>query len=452
VKPNAVSSCRIDDKEVVLIVDDVPDAIEVVRRNLVPLGYRVLSVENASDAVRLLEKTPVDLVITDYKMPQTSGLDLIRYIRENRTNIEVIMITGYASVESAVEAMKVGACDYLSKPFTDRELTSAVERTLDKLRLRRTMQVEGAVASAPLGFIGDSNAMRAVYTDIVKAARSLATVLVTGESGTGKELVARAIHNSGARAAAPFVAVNCGSIPETLLESELFGHLRGAFTGAVESRAGFFQTADGGTIFLDEVSEMTAAMQAKLLRVLQEKEIYRVGSPRIQSVDVRVIAATNKNLLALVDKGVFREDLFYRLNVIAIEVPPLRARGNDILKLIGTFAETFSLETGRSVPHFSVRALELLKGYHWPGNVRELENAIHRLVVMTDRDLIDAPDLPALMRDIHIKGVGHTRPLADVEVEHILNVMGSVGGNKSRAAEILGIDRKTLREKLKNHR
>jgi two-component system response regulator HydG len=448
--PDIRDSSRGGDKEVILIVDDVPDTVEVVRRNLDRLGYQTVSATSASDAVRLLEQTPVDLVITDYKMPQASGLELIRYIRENRRDTEVIMITGYASVEGAVEAMKFGASEYLPKPFTDEELIASVERTLDKLRLHRSMRIEAAEAQAPAGFIGDSAAMRVVYSNIAKSARTTATVLVTGESGTGKELVARAIHYNSARAAAPFVAVNCGGIPESLLESELFGHVRGAFTGATESRAGFFQTADGGTVFLDEVSEMTAAMQVKLLRVLQEKEIYMVGSTRNVSVDVRVIAATNKDLRTLVSKSLFREDLFYRVNVISVDVPPLRARGDDILKMIGKFAEKFSAEAGRTAPRFSVRALELLKGYQWPGNVRELENTIHRLVVMSDNDSIDAPDLPALMRGNQIRETNFTRPLAEVEAEYIRNVMSSVGGNKSRAAEILGIDRKTLREKLKS--
>ncbi len=441
-----------ENKEVILVVDDVPDAIEVVRRNLAPLGYRIVSAGSASEAMRMLKHTRFDLVITDYKMPELSGVDLIRYVRENHPDTEVVMITGYASVGGAVEAMKVGASEYLSKPFTDEELVESVQRTLEALRLRRSVKVDTVDVRSPAGFIGDSEAMKVVYGDIAKSARTLATVLVSGESGTGKELVARAIHYNSARAAAPFVAVNCGGIPESLLESELFGHVRGAFTGATDSRAGFFQTADGGTIFLDEVSETTTAMQVKLLRVLQEKEICMVGSTRTLSVDVRVIAATNKALRALVAKGLFREDLFYRLNVISIEVPPLRARDDDVLKMIGIFAEKYAAEAKRPVPGFSLRALELLKGYQWPGNVRELENTIHRLVVMTDNDPIDAPDLPALLRANPAGRMSFTRPLVEVEAEYIRNVMSSVGGNKSRAAEILGIDRKTLREKLKSRK
>jgi len=288
-----------------------------------------------------------------------------------------------------------------------------------------------------------------VLKAIEKAASTTATVLITGESGTGKELVARAIHYGSSRASAPFVPVNCGGIPEGLLESELFGHVKGAFTGATETRAGFFQTADGGTIFLDEISDTSPSMQVKLLRVLEDKEVCMVGSSKSRLADVRIVAATNKDLLGLVDKGVFREDLFYRLNVITIAMPPLRKRDDDILELIKHFADKFAAESGKSAPEFSDNALVALRNYQWPGNVRELENVIQRLVVMTEGDLIEVPDLPSLMRFSALRGSGLNRTLAVVEAEHIHNVLASVEGNKTRAAEILGIDRKTLREKLK---
>jgi transcriptional regulator with PAS, ATPase and Fis domain len=277
----------------------------------------------------------------------------------------------------------------------------------------------------------------------------VATVLITGESGTGKELVARAIHYRSDRASSPFVPVNCGGIPEGLLESELFGHVKGAFTGAAESRAGFFQTADGGTIFLDEISETSLSMQVKLLRVLQEKEVCMVGSSQTRRVDVRVIAATNKDLLGLVNKGVFREDLFYRLNVITIGIPPLRERGDDILLLTNYITKKYAAELGRPAIRFSERALQVLSQYQWPGNVRELENVIQRLVIMSEDELIEVPDLPSLMRFSALRAPGLKRTLAEVEAEHIRNVLASVGGNKTKAADILGIDRKTLREKLK---
>jgi DNA-binding NtrC family response regulator len=349
-----------------------------------------------------------------------------------------------------VEAVKGGAEEYLPKPFTAEELFAAVSRALDKLQVRRAARSRTlATPRSPHGIIGESEAMQQVYGKIAKAARSSATVLITGESGTGKELVARAIHYGGPRAASSFIAVNCGGIPEGLLESELFGYVKGAFTGAVETRAGFFQAADGGTIFLDEVGETSVAMQVKLLRVLQDKEVCMVGSTRAQPVDARILAATNKNLAAMVQKGLFREDLYYRLNVVPIELPPLRERGDDVLLLLNHFAAKFAAEAERPVPQFTDAALNLLRRNSWSGNVRALENAIQGLLVMVDGDTIDVPDLPPLMRCAEPRDSGFDRSLADVEAEHIRGVLAAVDGNKTRAAEILGIDRKTLREKLR---
>ncbi len=438
------------EKEHILVVDDAPDTLELIQRNLAAAGYQVFTAPGAAEAIEVLEATPIDLVITDLKMPHVSGLDLARHVRENFKDTEVMMITGYPTIRGAVTAVKLGAQDYLTKPFTDEELLSAVRRVLDVLRTRRSAQ--NGLDSRPVlaGLLGESTAMREVFAAIRKAAVApRATVLIAGESGTGKELAARAIHYNSPRAAAPFVPVNCGSIPESLLESELFGHVKGAFTGAAESRAGFFQTADGGTIFLDEISNTGLAMQARLLRVLQDGDIYMVGSARPRKVDVRVLAATNKDLRALVKAGAFREDLFFRLNVINITMPPLRERRDDVLLLTAHFARKFAEELGRAVPQFSDGALGELRRYAWPGNVRELENVIQRLVVMTDSDLVDVPDFPAAMRFSVAPETGLQRTLAEVEAEHIRNVLASVDGNKSRAAEILGIDRKTLREKLK---
>jgi DNA-binding NtrC family response regulator len=403
-----------------------------------------------AEAINVLDAAVADLVITDYKMPKDSGMDLIRYVRENLRNTEVMMITGYATVEGAVDAIKAGAEEYLTKPFTDDELFTAVRRVLDKLRLRVASQdrLPQSIKSK-YGILGESEPMNQVFNAITKAASTPATVLITGQSGTGKELVARAIHYSSKRASAPFVPVNCGGIPETLLESELFGYVKGAFTGALETRAGFFQTADGGTIFLDEVSETSLAMQVKLLRVLQEKEICMVGSTQPRKVNVRILAATNKNLLNLVEKGSFREDLFYRLNVIEIALPPLQDRGDDIILLARHFVRKFSEEVEKPEPRFSDKALEILMKFAWPGNVRELQNVVHRVVVMTDSNFIDVPDLPDLMRYAGVRGNGLNRTLIEVEATHIRNVLASVSGNKTRAAEVLGIDRKTLREKMK---
>lgn len=436
-------------KERILIVDDTPNTLEVLQRNLTSQGYQTFIASQAAEAIQILDVTPIDLVITDFKMPGASGLDLVRHVRENYKETEVMMITGYPSVEGAVEAVKKGAEEYLAKPFTDEELLSAVRRTLDKLHFRMITKAPLiGRASAPYGLIGESEAMARVRDSIAKVASTSATVLIAGESGTGKELVARAIHYNSPRASAPFVPVNCGAIPNELLESELFGHMKGAFTGANETRAGFFQTADGGTIFLDEISKTSLSMQVKLLRVLQDKEVCMVGSSRSRRVDVRILASTNKDLSGLIKKGVFREDLFFRINVVTIEIPPLRERGDDILLLTQYFTNKFAEELGKPTLRFSDDALQVLKNYHWPGNVRELENVIQRLVVMTDGDVIEVPDLPSLMRFSALRENGFNRTLAEMEFDYIQNVLTSANGNKTRAAEILGIDRKTLRDKI----
>lgn len=438
-------------KETILVVDDAPDTVEVLRRNLSSKGYHVVSVSGVVDATRMLESIPIDLVITDLRMPKVSGLDLIKHVRGNYKDTEIMMITGYPSIEGAVEAVKTGAEEYLAKPFTDDELFDAVRRALDKLYARRIGAAkQDQEAKAPNGMVGESEAMQNVFRMIPKAAASSATVLITGESGTGKELVARAIHYNSKRASAPFVPVNCGGIPDGLIESELFGHIKGAFTGATESRPGFFRTADGGTIFLDEISELSQPMQVKLLRILQDKHVYMVGSTQGRAVDVRIIAATNKDLQSLVKKGLFREDLFYRVHVITLNMPPLRERSDDALLLTQHFVQKFSHEVGRTIPTLTNEALRVLRNYSWHGNVRELENLINTLMVMVDDEQIDVPDLPAYMRFTVHRDAGLNRSLAEVEAEHIRNVLASVGWNKTQAAEILRIDRKTLREKMKN--
>ncbi len=437
-------------RESILVVDDAPDTLEVLERNLTAHAYQVYKASSVAEAIRVLEAAPVDLVVTDLKMPEVDGIDLIRHVRDNFRETEVMMITGYPTVEGAVIAVKAGAEEFLSKPFTDEELLAAVRRTLDKLQMRKVARPRrDRLQASSYGLIGESEALQEVFRVIAKAASTTATVLISGESGTGKELVARAIHYKSVRASAPFVPVNCGAIPEELLESELFGHVKGAFTGAGETRAGFFQTADGGTIFLDEISETSLSMQVKLLRVLQDKEVCMVGSTRPRRVDVRILASTNQDLSSLVQKGVFREDLYFRINVVAVDLPPLRERGDDILLLIRHFTARFAEQFGKPVPRFSDQALQVLRNYHWPGNVRELENVIQRLVVMTDGEHIEVPDLPSLMRFSALRETGFNRTLAEVEEEYIRNVLSSVNGNKTQAAKILGIDRKTLREKLK---
>jgi DNA-binding NtrC family response regulator len=362
--------------------------------------------------------------------------------------VGILVITAFPSIEGAVQSIKVGAEEYVVKPFTDQELFSAVERVLSKTRQFKRVE-PGRLVPQNFGIIGESEEMLKVFKTIAKVKSTTATVLITGESGTGKELVARALHYGGHASNAPFVPVNCAGIPDSLLESELFGYMKGAFTGATETRAGFFQTADGGTIFLDEISNTSLAMQAKLLRVLQEKEFYMIGSKKPHKVNVRVIAATNVDLMQLVKKGLFREDLYYRLNIISIELPPLRERGNDILLLISFFLTRYTRELGKDMIHITSKATQAMKAYSWPGNVRELQNLIHRLVILADDNSIDAPDLPESFRYSALRSKGLDRTLAEVEREYIANVVAASANNISQAARILGIDRKTLREKMK---
>ncbi|MBW2370793.1 MAG: sigma-54-dependent Fis family transcriptional regulator, partial [Deltaproteobacteria bacterium] len=362
--------------------------------------------------------------------------------------IGIIMVTGYPSIDGAVEAVKKGAEAFLAKPFTDEELLSAVQKVLEKLAMRRKTQ-PGVESDQSYGIVGSSEPIQNIFKLIAKASSMTANVLISGESGTGKELVARAIHYGSARSTAPFVPVNCTAIPEGLLESELFGHVKGAFTGANVSRTGFFQVADGGTVFLDEIGDASQSLQAKLLRVMQNKEITRVGSSKVIKVDTRIVAATHRDLKALIGKNQFREDLFYRLSVLDISTPSLRERIEDIPLLISHFAGGFCREMGREPIVFSDRAIEALTGYSWPGNVRELENLIQKLIVVTERDIVDISDFPESMRFSISRHKGPNRSLAQVETDHITHVLASVGGNKTQAAKILKIDRKTLREKLK---
>lgn len=434
----------------ILIVDDSPETREIIKRNLAAAGYRIFTAPDVKRAVKTLKAEHIDLVITDYKMPETSGLDLVRHVHDNFKTTVVMMITGYATVRGAVEAVKGGAEEYLSKPFTEEELLGAVKRSMARLETKKISRVTSSPGPYDAyGLLGQSKSMCDVFKMIGKASPSSGTVLITGESGTGKELAARAIHYSGPRSAAPFVPINCGAIPENLFEGELFGYMKGAFTGAHESRAGFLQTAEGGSVFLDEISELSPNSQVKLLRILQENEVFMLGSRKPIKLDIRIIAASNKNLNALVGKGVFREDLFYRLNVINIELPPLRERGGDILLLVSYFIEKYSKKNGRAAPRISEKALEMLKNYYWPGNIRELENVIQRIIIMGEGETIDVPDLPPFMR-FNIAGKNNFhQSLEQVEMEHIANVLENLDGNKTKAAEILGIDRKTLREKLK---
>lgn len=432
----------------ILAVDDSPSTLEVLSRNLQSGGYDVYTCQSVAEALPLLDELNPDLVITDYRMPQATGLDLIKHVHDNCPDTEIMMITGYPSIPGAVEAIKDGAGEYLSKPFTTDELLSAVQRIVDRLLRRRVLSTTDTPPDN-FGIIGNSPEMDLVFKRIGKASATDANVLISGDSGTGKELVARAVHYNSNRRATSFVPVNCTAIPDSLVESELFGHVKGAFTGAKDGRAGFFEIAHGGSIFLDEIGDASPNMQAKLLRVIQSKEFCKVGSSRVHTVDTRILAATHKNLKQMVADGSFREDLFYRINVVDITVPPLCERGDDILVLINHFLKKFAKAMHRTAPSLSDEALTALRDYGWPGNVRELENLIQRLVVIVDHDPIGIADLPDTMRFCLPKDGRVDRSLAEVEREHIISVLAMVRNNKTRAAEILGINRKTLREKLK---
>lgn len=434
----------------ILVVDDSSDTRQIIQRNLNDHGYKVFSTADVPNAIQILSSIRIDLVITDLKMPGINGIELIKHVRQNNKDSEIIMITGYPTIESAVEAVKIGALDYLTKPFTEHELLETVKKALEKLQYTRKMKSQSKYDFGKhYGIIGQSDAMKKVYHETLKASQTSSTVLIYGESGTGKELIARALHYNSSRSSAPFIPINCGAIPESLLESELFGYVKGAFTGAYENREGLFLTADKGSVFLDEISETSLIMQVKLLRILESKEVYLIGSKHPKNVDVRIICATNKDLFNLVEQQHFREDLFYRLNVIRIDLPPLRERGDDVILLVNYFTKKYAEKLGKEIPEYTSKAMQTLQDYHWPGNVRELENIIHRVVLMNDNDKIDIADLPPLMRFTALKQSGLNRTLIEVELEYIKNVMVSVDNNKTKAAQILGIDRKTLRQKLK---
>jgi two-component system response regulator HydG len=440
----------------VLIVDDSRDMLEVVSRQLKDLGFQTFQVTNVMDAVDMLKGRLPDLLITDIQMPGVDGMKLIQYASEHYPNLPLMVITGYPSVQNAVDAVQLGAFDYLVKPFTKTELEKAVNKTLLKGGINSINDDQKSSVKGDLnmlkrfGIIGNSEVMTDIERIIDRIKNTRVTVLVTGESGTGKELIARAIHYSGNTSKSPFIAVNCGAIPENLLESELFGYTKGAFTGADSTRAGFFQAADGGSIFLDEINSASLAVQQRLLRVLQEKEVMMIGSNKPQKIDIRVIAATNANLLKLIEKGTFREDLFYRLNVINIEMPPLRKRPEDIPILANFFIRKFASELETKVRSISERAIKILGNYRWPGNIRELENTIQRSMIMAD-EKIDVEQLPDFvkMSSPQEENPSSWQTLEEVQRKYIEKVLHSVEGNKTQAAKILGIDRKTLREKLK---
>jgi len=432
----------------ILVVDDSRDMLELIRRQLQELGINPFISDTVLDGIEILESSEIDLIITDLNMPEVGGEQLIRYASEHYPNLPILVITGYPSIDSAVSVMKMGALEYLIKPFTFDELEFALNSILPDV-VEPSKVEEEDIPDNFQGIIGSSPKMKNLYRSIKRTQSNRATILISGESGTGKELIARAVHYSGDFSSAPFVAVNCGAIPDQLLESELFGHLKGSFTGAISDRTGFFQAADGGTLFLDEISNTSLEVQAKLLRAIQEKEVTMLGGTKSQKVKVRIIAATNVNIQDLIAQGKFREDLFYRLNVISIEVPPLRERDGDILTLVKFFNKKFSAENSKPKLKFERNVLTTLKNYAWPGNVRELENFIQRIVIMHD-DTISMEEIPDYMKSRVVDTENSTTlTLKEVEKKYILKVLAANDNNKTKAAKVLGIDRKTLREKLK---
>src|SRR5512146_48901 len=461
----------------VLVVDDEPTLLRALESLLRKKGYDVTGLDSPIVATQKLAQEDYDVALLDIKMPQLSGLELLSAVKHRRPEVEVIMMTGHATVETALSAVRAGAYDYLTKPFDDVELVArAVAKAAErKMLFDRNRQLESALREregAPeTGLVGNSSGIREVTRMIEAVAYSAATVLVTGESGTGKELVARALHARSPRKGHPFVALNCGALTETLLESELFGHVKGAFTGAQRDQKGLFDAADGGTIFLDEIGDIPLATQVRLLRVLQEGEIKRVGAADSVRVDVRVIAATHRDLPKLVKAGKFREDLFYRLNVINIPLPPLRDRIEDIPLLAHHFLRRYAERLGKKVRSMSPEAIELLSGYRWPGNVRELENAIERAVVRCRGDTILPGDLPPaitgrtapLVREAPASGdeaawltlsyaAAKEQALRRFEKGYVDALMKASDNNISAAARKAGMDRSNFKRVLRKYR
>jgi DNA-binding NtrC family response regulator len=441
--------------ERILVVEDDRALRDFLEEALTVSGYAVSPHPTADSALRsVIASDEVDLVVTDLVLPGMRGHELLRELRTRRPELNVVVITAFGSIDSAIEMIKAGAYDYLTKPFGTDDLLLTVERALSDSRPRReAARLARAAVAPPRGFVGASVPMQQLFALLGRVADSHHPVLVTGESGTGKELIARALHDHSGRSS--FVAVNCAALPEALLESELFGHVRGAFTGADREKLGLFHTADGGTLFLDEIGEMPLALQPKLLRALEAGEVRQVGSTEARSVDVRLIAATNRDLEAEAAAGRFREDLLWRLNVLHLPVPPLRDRAADVPLLAEHFlAAAPPSGTAPRGRRISAEAMALLAAYPWPGNVRELRNAIARAATLAASDEIRPDDLPPRIRDAGraaamVAGASHRQlPLRELERAYILEVLRQTGGNKSRAAELLGLDRKTLYRKL----
>jgi len=436
----------------ILVVDDEAPIREMIKKGLSQMGgFNVEVAPNGLEAIEKLEKEIFDLVLTDLMMPEMDGLELLKTIKGTRPEIMVIMMTAYGSIETAVEAMKIGANDYITKPIDLNELLihiSKVQKESILLRENRLLRMEVRKKFEFSNIIGKSKKMQEVFSLIEKVAPGSSTVMIYGGSGTGKELVAKAIHYNSPRADRPFIPFNCGAIPETLVESELFGHTKGAFTGAIQAKRGLFEEANGGTLFLDEISSILPSVQVKLLRVLQEKEVMKVGSTERTKVDARMIAATNENLEENMKQGKFREDLFYRLHVFPISLPDLKERKEDIPLLAYYFLDRYSKEAKKEIKGISKGAMKLLLEYHWPGNVRELENTIERAVIMTDQDYLVPNDFPKDLiegfSEMIKRGVKDRKSLDDIKSEYIIEILKEVGGNKRIASEILKVNPRTL--------
>jgi DNA-binding NtrC family response regulator len=442
-----------------VIVDDERAVRDVCREVAQSVGFNTMVAESAEDAYRLMESQAIDVVLLDLKLPGAGGLEALHKIKQRRPDADVVVVTGYATVQSAVQAMKNGAYDYVTKPFTMDELKLLLERVAAHLRLKTENRMLREKIKSKLGFgniVGHAPEMEKLYRMIAKAALSAHPVLILGESGTGKEMVARSIHFSGPFRDKPFIPVDCGSLVPTLIESELFGYVKGAFTGAVQTKEGLLAMAEGGTVFLDEIGELPVDLQAKLLRAIQEKEIRQVGSTKRTSINVRILAATNRDLEAAVAQGTFRRDLYFRLNVLNLRIPALRERRQDIPVLAAYFLERMAREFGQ-VRTLSDEAMKALLAYDWPGNVRELENCLQRACAMNSGPEIQVVDLPGAIRGGNghaaVEGDGSAKiiPISELERKTILNTITQLNGDKLLAARLLGIGKTTLYRKLKEY-
>jgi len=442
-----------------LLVDDERAVREACRDVAEGLGFNAFTAASAEEAYRLLDSQNIDVVLLDLRLPGANGIDALLELRERRPDLVVVVMTGFATVQSAVQAMKEGAYDYVTKPFTKDELSLLLERVTSHLRLKSENRTLRERIKSKQGFgniIGSAPEMEKIYRIIGKAAHSNHPVLILGESGTGKELVARSIHFSGPYRDKPFIPVDCGSLVPTLVESELFGYVKGAFTGASQTKDGLLSIAQGGTIFLDEIGELPIDLQAKLLRAIQEKEIRPVGSTRRIPIDVRILAATNRDLEHAVSQGTFRKDLYFRLNVLSVKIPPLRERRQDIPLLVGHFLDRLSREAGME-RMLTDDAMKALLAYDWPGNVRELENCLERSCAMTTAPLMQLRDLPTYIHGMPAEQPGSVRvqrkimPMAELEKQTIMSALAQLNGDKLLAARLLGIGKTTLYRKLKEY-